>query len=79
MQIMVIRIGEVAEESGSRYYPLSLHVDDGNTPDWAEQPATTRMDALGPGWPGSSGGWLASGGCGLPRHLLSLRNSWRSP
>ena len=38
MQTMVIRIGEVAEEDGSRYYPVSLHIDDGNTPDWAEQP-----------------------------------------
>jgi len=38
MKTMIIRIGEAADENGSRYYPLSLHIDDGNTPAWAERP-----------------------------------------
>jgi hypothetical protein len=43
MNRIVIRIDEAAEEDGNRYYPVSLHADDGNTPDWAEQPAARAL------------------------------------
>ncbi len=36
MHTMVIRVGEQTQENR---YPLSLHIDDGQNPDWAEQPA----------------------------------------
>jgi CHAT domain len=38
MQTMVIRIDHEAGKQPDRYYPVSLHIDDGGAADWASRP-----------------------------------------